>query len=424
MTTRYKSIGDRTVQVGVLGCGLRLRQVMHRLMAIGNGRVRVAAVYDPVPGQLEAARELLGSEVALCGSEDDLFSFQGLDWVIIASPNHLHANHVLKALDAGLNVFCEKPLATDFEDCLLVRDRVRESGKVFAFGLVLRYSPFYRKIKEIVESGDLGEIVSFEFNETLDFDHGGGRIFSTWRRNYDLAGSHLLEKCCHDLDLANWLIGSLPVKVASFGGRDFFTPDHAHHVDRVGPAPGGRRAYHAYNSTPDVVHPFSPGASIVDNQVAILQYENGVRATFHTNCNTAMRERRFYLCGTEGTLKADAYTGEISWRRIGYGVPTYLIKPTDGGGQGHAGGDDVMAANLLSAMCGNGELLASVDDGIRACVTAFAIDEAMEQGTVIDLKRYWARCDTSREQTSRLSTRQEQHEGAFSERPIPVSSAV
>ncbi len=418
--TTGNSREHETVTIGIIGFGHRLRSIMNRLLAIAPGRVRVAAIYDSEPKAALQARELFGEDLIQCDSEEAFFALPEIDWVFIGSPNYLHVRHVVQAIEAGKDVFCEKPLATSFEDCLVVKNCLQTSGRTFAFGLVLRYSPFYQKIKQILDRGELGQIISFEFNETLDFNHGGRRIFSTWRRNEDLAGSHLLEKCCHDLDLANWLMDSLPVQVASFGGLDFFHPVNAGHVERVGPAPDGRMAYRPYATDANTVHPFSEGATIVDNQVAILQYANGVRATFHTNCNTAMRERRFYLCGTEGTLHGDAYTGIIEWRRIGYDTEVQRVQVVSGGGQGHAGGDEIMVAGLMNTMYEGAPFLADVDDGIRACAVAFAIDRAMQKKSVVDLTEIWRRCgvDPYDGQPRAASP------ASFSEAQIPVSSGV
>lgn len=390
--TTGEYIGNKPIRVGLIGFGVRLRAVLGHMRECSGSDFSVVALYDPEGSAVQKVTALYGSEVEVCGSEEAFFQREDVDWVLIGSCNHLHSQHIVRALEAGKHVFCEKPLATTLKDCLAIKRAVAVSGCTFAFGLVLRYSPFYRAIKEIVGQGALGQILSFEFNETVDFDHGGRRIFSTWRREFDLAGSHLLEKCCHDLDVANWLIGSLPVRVASFGGRDFFNPENAAYVERLGKAPDGRSAYCAPEGSPNTVHPFSAGATIVDNQVAILQYANGVRATFHTNCNAAMRERRFYLCGTEGTLKADAYTGIIEWCRVGYETEVQTIDTKVSGGQGHAGGDRIMAQNLIDSMMQRSVPFASVDDGLRSCAVAFAIDEAMDEGRMVDLAAIWEQC--------------------------------
>lgn len=363
--------------------------VVKRLIAQANGRLAVRAVYDPDPKAIDDAVVAFGRDIKICNSEDELVNDTDCGWVFIGSPNCFHAQHAIKALRSGKDVFCEKPLATDIEDCFAIKEAVLETGRTFAFGLVLRYSPHYQKVYDLVTSGTIGQIVSFEFNETLHFTHGG-YIFGNWRRSREIAGSHLLEKCCHDLDLANWLIGSRPARVASFGGRDFFTPQNAGQIERIGLDSEGRNAYGIWKDHRSV-NPFTPGADIVDHQVAILEYESGVKATFHTNCNTAMAERRFYLCGAEGTLKADSITGLIEVQRIGHDVEVEVIKTTQA--QDHYGGDAVMAQSLLRTIFDGAAPLATIDHGISAFLVAHAIDEALEQVRVVDMGPLWQRLD-------------------------------
>jgi predicted dehydrogenase len=370
------------VKIGVLGCGMRLRYVLRNLLnAAPSGRIQVTAACDPSPGSLRALREELGISFAEEPGEEALVKRPDVDWIFIGSWNSQHARQAIAALLAGKHVFCEKPLATTLEDCLAIRDAAKKSGRVFAFGLVLRYSPFYQKLHEIVSSGRLGKLISFEFNETIGFNHGG-YIFGNWRRNSKNSGSHLLEKCCHDLDLANWIIDSLPVRVASFGGLDFYVPANAKHVERVGPNADGKSAYQTW-ADPDRISPFAEGTDIIDNQVAILEYANGVRATFHTNCNAGILERRFYICGSEGALRGDAITGLIEVQRIGHEAKPEKIDLGIAGG--HAGGDEIMAASLVETLLNGKPPLASVDEGVRSCAVAIAIDQAMHEGRVVSL---------------------------------------
>ena len=100
------------------------------------------------------------------------------------------------ALEAGKNVFCEKPLATTLERiCIAIREAARRSGRTFAFGLVLHgIRRDYQRISvEVIRSGAIGRIVSFEFNETLGFNHGG-YIFGNWRRERRNAGTNIPRK--------------------------------------------------------------------------------------------------------------------------------------------------------------------------------------------------------------------------------------
>jgi predicted dehydrogenase len=375
------------VSIGLIGVGDRLRTVVKNLLRESRGQIKVAAAYDSDPGAVSLAREQFGMAVAVSGNDRELIATPGLDWVFIGTPNCHHADQAVSALRAGLHVFCEKPLATNLSDCLRVRGAVTVSGKIFAFGLVLRYTPIYRKIKELLDAGAVGDLVSFEFNETLDFNHGG-YIFGNWRRQRALAGTHILEKCCHDLDLANWFTGKLPRRVASFGGRDFFVPANERHIARIGPDDNGRAAYQTLRG-PRQVNPFIGGADIFDNQVAILEYDGGARATFHTNCNTGLPERRFYWCGTEGTLRANLATGRVELARIAH---TRHVEEIDCAGEaagGHGGGDDELARGLALTLTRGLPPLAGIDEALRACAVAFAIDEAADGGRVVDLRPLW-----------------------------------
>jgi len=379
-----------TVNIGLIGCGSRLRSVVQWLINEDlERRIRVQSAYDPDPISCSALREAFGQECRITASEEELVSDPRITWVFIGSWNCHHARHAILALDAGKHVFCEKPLATTLEDCFAIRKAARKSGRVFAFGLVLRYSPHYQRIIEVIRSGAIGKIISFEFNETLGFNHGG-YIFGNWRRERQNAGTHILEKCCHDLDLANWIIGSLPVRVASFGGRNFYLPENARHAGRIGPNEKGRPAYGSWHD-PHRRDPFDGHGDIYDNQVAILEYANGVRASFHTNCNAGMPERRFYICGTEGTLRADLVTGSIEIQKIGWNAQIEKIDLhlEDRGGDGHGGGDEVMARSMVETLLRGVAPLASVEDGIKSAIVAFGIDKAADEGSVVDLRTMW-----------------------------------
>lgn len=376
------------VRIGVVGCGNRLRAVLRLLLARGGGRLAVTAFYDPLPASGEALARDLGLKLASAPSAEAVCASPDVDWVMIGSWNSFHADQVVAAFRAGKHVFCEKPLAISPDDCLRMQEAWRASGKIFFFGLVLRYAPIYQKIKQLLDAGTVGKILSLEFNETLAFNHGG-YIHGNWRRSRANAGTHLLEKCCHDVDIVNWLTGSLPVRAASFGGRDFFVPANREFARSLGADAAGRPAYQTW-SDPERVDPFSPGATIVDNQVAILEYAAGFRASFHTNCNAALPERRVYFLGTRGALRANVLTRRIEINRIGFDAkPEEIVVGAEAGD--HLGGDEVMAEHLAQSMLAGAAPLASMAEGVRSAFSCFGIDEALDKQSIVDLRPLWAR---------------------------------
>ncbi|QHI68032.1 Gfo/Idh/MocA family protein [Tichowtungia aerotolerans] len=379
-----------TVGIGLIGCGNRLTEVMARVVQ-GHEGVRVTALCDVSDDALDLARRRCECPDAVVHQDyRDLINDPSVDWVAVGSWNCFHKEHILAALEAEKHVFSEKPLTINIEDCALLKKAIEEKKLLFSMGFILRYAEFYRRVKALIEDGVIGEIVSFEFNETLDFNHGG-YIMQDWRRFRENAGTHLLEKCSHDFDLANWLTGSLPVRTASFGGLSFFTPENAGLINEIEPTEDGVPAYQTWQqmgiyTRANRLNPFTTEKNIIDNQVVILEYANGVRATFHTNLNTAIPERRFYLCGTKGTIRGDVMAGHIEYRRIGFDPGTVHEKTASGG---HGGADGILADGIRDSMLNGTVPVVGLEDGVKSAVACFGVDKAMDSGQVVDLRPMW-----------------------------------
>ena len=373
--------------IGLIGVGSMGRYVADLVQKKSN-EVGLVSLFDPNERSVARTREFLGFKGQICDSVEQVLA-SNCDWVMIASWNCFHAEQSIAAFNAGKHVFCQKPLATTLEECLAMRDAWRKSGRQFVIGFTLRYSPHYRRLKELVASGAIGEVVSIDFNETLGFNHGG-YIMGDWRRLKENAGSHVLEKCCHDIDIINWLVDARASRVASFGGTDFFTPDNERHIERLGQDEQGRDAYRVRRGTIGE-NPFTGDKDIIDNQVVILEFENNVRACFHMNSNSGIPERRMYIVGTEGAIRSDVISGKIELARIGFDEK---LQDYSGEAVGmHGGGDDVLATELVSAMLQGSPMSAGIDEGLAAAVTCFAIDEAMDSGQVVDMSSWWDRVD-------------------------------
>lgn len=372
---------DRKIGICMIGAGLR--SGVTRLLFGKHDNLKLVSICDPDAGRAAERAVSLGfDDVPVFSDCEQAINAPGVDWVMIFSPNTCHAGHIMAAFRAGKNVFTEKPMATTIEDCEAVFKAFKNSSCQLVTGFVLRYSPVYRKIKELLDGGAIGKIISIEADENLSVELGA-YIMKNWRRKRANAGPYILEKCCHDLDLLNWFIGSLPCKTASFGGLNFYVPENDYlrieHTRSDGSGP--------FNYYPDpnaVESPFTCDKDIVDNQVIILEYRNGVRATFHTSMSNPIPERRMYISGSEGTLVLSH--GKISVRRIGEeAVRHYDLEITDG----HAGGDEVIMEEFYKTMTGNQPPKSTGLEGLESAVVALGIDRAQQTNTVFDIEEVW-----------------------------------
>ena len=387
------------IGVAVLGTGQRSISITIKLLEASGNSVKFV-IYDEAevaakyfrqyhaswsPGNPDAVPELVDSVSAAV-------NHPSVKWVIVTSKNYLHKDYCIAALEAGKHVFCEKPLATTIDDCIAIKEAATKAGKLFMTGFVLRYSPFYSHIRSLVDEGFLGKIVSVEANEMLTPDHGG-YIFRNWRRFKEQSGPHILEKCAHDIDIINWMVGSIATKVSAFGGTDIFIPENKPAADKLQEESGSGSfpMYKAWGAWEDV-DPFTCEKSVEDNLVAIIQYRNGIRATFQTNCCSALSQRQLKILGVEGTVDADSIPGTVQAKRMARGstVSTKNFK----GGQ-HAGGDEHLVIELWAAIVHSVKktdsftLKSSLEECFISTITCLAIDEAKETGAVVDLEKYW-----------------------------------
>ncbi len=372
---------EKRFGVAVLGAGNRARYVVKNLLRDSGGAVRVVSAFDPDRTLLdETLRKIWGSSDALAASSaEEAIHAPGVDWVMVFSPNSCHRDHILAAFAAGKDVFAEKPLATTIDACKEISEVQRRSGRVFATGFVLRYAPIYRRAKELLDSGMFGRLLLIEGNENIAPDHGG-YIMCNWRRLTKFAGPHILEKCCHDLDLINWFCGSLPSRVASFGGRDFFKPENNRLMEKY-----GEKTFKSWWDPHAQATPFTDDTDLMDNQVSIAEFRNRIRVTFTATMSNAIPERRLSFACAEGTMKLNLYSNIIRYRRLGDEGVTEL----NFSGDGHGGGDSYIMKELYETMSRGVPPKCSGAEGLRSAVFALALDQAARNGEIVDLEPVW-----------------------------------
>lgn len=368
------------IRIAVIGTGNRARGVISHLLPDSQGNVKITAVYDPDPAEMEDVCKVWNMpDARRCASSQEAASSPDVDWVMVFSPNAFHKQHIMEAFAAGKHVFTEKPLATSIEDCKTIYDAWQQSNLTFATGFVLRYANIYRKTKNILDSGILGRILTIEANEHIRPAHGG-YIMCNWRRLTKISGPHILEKCCHDLDLINWFCQSLPSKVFSFGGREFFHPGNRHLEEKY-----GKDLFHCWRDPHRTETPFSDDTDLMDNQVSIAEYRNHIRVSFTSTMSNAIPERRMCFHCSEGTLDLDLYKMQIRYKKLGDEGETVITME----GDGHGGGDNFIMKELYDTMQNGTAPACSGNEGLESAVFALAIDRAAQTGSIVDLEPIW-----------------------------------
>ena len=373
------------MRIVTAGMGLRAGHVLQTLKA-AMPEAEVVGYYDPQPTHLE----MIGTHTPRFDSIEAMLSQAKPDLYCVFSPNLFHLAQIRLGLEAGVQVFTEKPVVISIPETLeLARLLAALGGARRAMvGLVLRYSQHMVDLRAAMAAGQLGQIVSLEANEHIAPYHGAF-FMRDWRRRTDLAGGFMLEKCCHDIDIYNMVTGSRPLRVASFGGRKSFVPANS-------PASNAEaELFHVkksvWESTDD---PFRSDGDIIDFQTAILQYETGASLAFHTNLNVPDEHRRFCVMGTHGMAEGDFVRGFL---RVTARDGTRLADHdyTQGVAVGaHYGADAMMCADIAAYLRGQTTSLpVSILDAMEAGIAAMALDEARETGRIVDLTETWAALD-------------------------------
>jgi predicted dehydrogenase len=379
------------MRVGVIGLGQRISYVLAAMRA-AEAAIEVVDYADPEPAGLAKVKDdgfVVGEAYA---RPEDLLTAGGHDLVMIGSPNHLHAEHLMLALYGDAPVFAEKPIVrTENESYALAQRLSTEETPPLFVGLVLRSAPIAREILSIVREGHLGQIVSIDATEHLPPEHGA-YLARNWRRKREWGGSFLLDKVCHDFDILGDIAGARPQRIVSFGGRGIFRPDRE-------PA---TRAYtdgsKAFESWPGgwkaEANAFASDMDVTDHQTALVEYVNGVQLAFHANSCSALRERRWYVAGTEGTLIADIDRNTIMWRRhLERTAPFRQQFPISD--HDHNGADVAMARDLIAALKDETEFPVNPFQAIEAGLTVMAIDKAQAMGQIVDCTAIWDTLDTA-----------------------------
>jgi predicted dehydrogenase len=416
------------VTVAVVGAGSRGGSYAGWALARPS-RARVVAVAEPDPVRRERLAAAHGMvETGVFTDWRDLMARDRLaDAVVIATPDALHVEPAIAAARLGYHVLLEKPMAPTAEGCARIVDAVRDSGVLFAVCHVLRYTPYTRVVKRVVESGRIGEIMSIQHLEPVGFwHHAHSFVRGNWRRA-DESSPMLLAKSCHDLDWLKYIVDQPIQRVSSFGRLSHFTARNrpAGAADRcvdcsvkdacpysaerlyLSLYAQGRRGWPLDVLVHDVTEEdlmealrtgpygrcvYACDNDVVDHQVVAMEFAGGVTATFTMTGFTTGGPRRTQIFGTHGELHSDGRTITVhdflSGRRETIdprSVPAGLGDATAGGG--HSGGDDALMDAFVTAVhTGDARhILSGPEESLRSHLAVFAAERARADGVIAEI---------------------------------------
>ena len=377
------------MKIGAVGFGNRIAHVFFELNQI-NKDAKLVAFVDPKPIGKKFAVEKNFFPSNQYDSLNEMIKKEDLDLLMIGSPNHMHLEHIKVGLESGIKIFVEKPIVANEEQTWKLIKLIKKYGKEnILVGLVLRYSKHARSLRELINQNKLGNIISIEASEHIMPWHGGF-FMRNWRRKEKYSGGFMLEKCCHDIDFYNMIVGCRPTRVASFGGRNSFMP---HNMPKDNLDEFSKYNLFGWESKKNV---FDSDADIVDHQVAIIEYENGATLAFHTNMRVPDEFRRFAVIGTNGMVEGDFVRGYLK----AHDQENNLVLDEDygaafGASKGHYGADNLMLKDINQHLTNLEKinLPVGIKDCIEAGIIAMKIDESRKTGKIVELTNTWQKLD-------------------------------
>lgn len=205
------------VGTGIRGTGMWGRSVVQEFSDL----VEFVGLCDVNPGRLEYAKKYMGVNCPVYTDFDKMMKEVKPDRVIVTTVDATHNEFIIKALKMGADVMTEKPMTTDEFKCQAILDAERESGKKVIVTFNYRYSPYMTKVKELLQSKRIGDIVSVDFHWYLNVYHGAS-YFRRWHGLRDKSGTLLVHKATHHFDLLNWWLDSEPEQVYAWGDLEFY----------------------------------------------------------------------------------------------------------------------------------------------------------------------------------------------------------
>jgi predicted dehydrogenase len=335
--------------------------------------IELVGLCDANPARLAVARDWIGgADIVATTDLDELITTSRPHTLLVSTRDDTHADIIVQALEAGVDVVTEKPMATTAEGCRRLLEAERRTGRRVDVAFNYRFAPTSRKIRELLADGRIGKVTSCDFHWYLDTVHGAD-YFRRWHAYRRFSGSLFVHKATHHFDLLNWWINADPVRIfaqgalqryggnGSFRGERCKTCAHAKacsfHLD-IGKDDWLEALYEAPSAEDGYVRDacvFREDIDIYDTMTAALLYDNGVQVSYSLNAYMPIEGYHLAFNGTEGRLEVRMYekqafeapAGVDEILLLGVDRSVERIRVEHGPG-GHFGGDPLLHQALFT----------------------------------------------------------------------------
>ncbi len=374
---------------------------------------------EPVAHKREkfAATHHIAPEYCFESWEDILALDKFADAAIIATQDTMHFEPTMLALEKGYHVLLEKPISGNKHELIALREQAKRHHRSLSIAHVLRYSDIFSQIKHVLDRNEIGEVKSIQHQENIAYWHYAHSFVRGPWHNKAQSNPIILAKACHDMDLLVWYANAKCTRVASFGNLRTFSPANkpAGATDRCISCPhvttclysapriyAKERVDHLARIVVNENGTLENGLAVSDygrcvydmdndvmeSQVTVLEFENGVEATFHLCAFTNDISRYIHIMGSEGELRANTMDRQIVVNR--FAEDETRIYPIQEADSGHEGGDFGIMRNFIDDVKRNDFTngRTSVEKSIMSHLMALAAEEARLTQSVIDLETF------------------------------------
>ncbi|WP_413710622.1 Gfo/Idh/MocA family protein [Rhizobium sp. Rhizsp82] len=297
------------------------------LLAGWREHVDLVAIVEKNALRGERARTMIGSNAPIYDDIEAMLKEVKPDLVIVCTPDHTHDAIVVRALEAGIDVITEKPMTTAVDKIRRIMDAEKRTGQRVDVSFNYRYAPTAARIKELLNSGEIGRVTSVDFHWYLNTKHGAD-YFRRWHAYTENSGSLFVHKATHHFDLLNWYLDSDPEAVTSFadlqnygrkgpfrGPRCKLCPHTAecdYYLD-LGADPFLDTLYEDPSKVDGYFRDgcvFREDIDIPDTMVVSIRYRNNVHVSYSLNTFQPIEGHHLAFNGTKGRIEIRQYEAQ------------------------------------------------------------------------------------------------------------------